>query len=81
MKNKLLPNNVTLAGLRRLRKALGKKVGEGLAIDISLNLWHYETGRISERIGVYYEGTGRGTQYFHSLKEAHDYVENIGKEK
>lgn len=81
MKHELLSNNVTLAELRKLREVLREKVGDEVAISIEFALWQYANGGISEHIGVYYAGTHRGTQEFSTLKEAHDYVKSIGKEK
>ena len=82
MENRTLPNNITLAGLRKLVKATKKIAGSKEAVNITLDLWHYDedpgSGRIVEKIGVYWSGEGP-TQQFSSLKEAYDYLKTMKK--
>ena len=82
MENQLLPNNITLAELRRLMKATKKIAGPKEAVCISLSMWHYDdsvgTGRLDEKIGVYRSGRGP-TKEFSSLKDAHDYLKTMKK--
>ena len=75
MENELVPNSVTLTGLRRLLEAARKKAGPNEAVYVGLPLWSYSTPiRIVERIEVYRSGTGRGSSHFKTLREAHKHI-------
>ena len=82
MENQLLPNNTTLAGLRRLMKATKKIVYPEEAVNITISLWHYDSvkgsDRLVEKIGVYHSGGGP-TEEFSSLKDALDYLKTMKK--
>ena len=80
MENSRVPNNTTLAMLRRLNKALREIVGEKEAVHIELSIWSYLSGRIKERIGVYHS-EGGPTEYFQTLKEAYEHLNELKKEK
>ena len=84
MEKRRVPNNVTLAGLRRLLEATKKRTGKKASVCITLDLWHYEDKTIGgdevrERIGVYDSRTKGGTSYFLSLKEAYNYIKTLEK--
>lgn len=81
-----VPNNVSLAGLRRLLKAAKERAGAMAAVNVVLEMWHFphkegvlKENEIQERIGVYDDRTGTGTEFFTSLKEAHDYIKTLEK--
>ena len=82
-KPRRVPNNVTLAGLRILLKTLKERAGVKAAVNVTLEMWHYDdtiTGdRINERIGVYDSRGRTGTEFFTSLGEAHDYIKTLEK--
>jgi len=84
MENQLLADNITLAGLRILLKDIKKIAGPKEAVQVSLLLWHYDSdvgsGRIVEKIGVYYSGGGPTREFFF-LQDAHKYLETLKKEK
>lgn len=84
MEKRRVPNNVTLAGLRRLLEALAERTGKTATLDVTLELWRYEDrtiggDEVEERIGVYESKTKTGTKYFMSLKEAYDYIKTLEK--
>lgn len=83
METRRVANNVTLAGLRRLLEAIAERAGKKAAVNVSLEIWRYDDSlsgdRIKERIGVYDNRGRTGTEYFTSLKEAHDYIKTLEK--
>lgn len=84
-KKRRVPNNVTLGGLRRLLRVLKERAGAKAAVNVVLEMWHYDNtmteDRIQERIGVYDSRGGAGTRYCASLKEAYDYIKTLEKEE
>jgi len=79
MEARKLSGNVTMAGLRRLREALRKIVGEIESVNIGVSLWDYVSGGKRECIEVY-RSEGGPTEEFLSLKDAYKYLEEIRKE-
>ena len=86
MEEELVPNNVTLAGLRGLLRIARKNVPEKEVVCVELALWHFDgpptgTGAIREEIGIWKSGTGEGTSHFSSIKEAREYIEGWKEEE
>lgn len=84
MEKRRVPNNVTLAGLRRLLEALKERAGKDAVVNVTLTLWSHgniesEEYQHREELGVYVNRTGTGTKFFTSLKEAHDYIKTLEK--
>lgn len=84
MEKRRVPDNVTLAGLRRVLKALKERAGAKADVNVTLDLWHYKDeglggDDINERIGVYDSRTKTGTKCVNSLKEAYDYIKTLEK--
>jgi len=85
MEKELLPNNVTLAGLRGLLREARKNVAKEEAVYVDLVMWHYDepptgTGALREKIGVYRSDEGP-TEHFNSLGEAHEYIKGWKEEE
>lgn len=81
MENKLLPNNITLESLRLLLAKGRDILGEKVAVNVGLSLWHYDsagTNRIVEKIEFYYS-SGGPTEEFKTFEEVYDYLEQLKK--
>ena len=81
MENELVPNSVSLAGLRRLLKKGIENAKDSEVVKIELSLWRFSSGVVIEKIGVYRSGNEGGTEEFQKISKANAYIDSWKEEE